>query len=286
MEVVKIPCRDGIELGGWLIPASAPVKGVIQINPATAVVSRLYRPLAEYLASRGWHTLCYDYRGTGESKHPLLKPRQIGFSTWADYDVNEVTRYVCSRFPGLPHFAIGHSFGGHALGLSDTTNLLDGAVLIASHAGSNRVVRGFFERQKVRFLLRVALPATGRLVETIPGRKLGIGDDLPAGVAFEWARWSKMRNYFFDDDALDAKRRFARVKVPLLSIGLEDDPWAPPYAIDLLARHFTGTTVERWQRGPQHSNGQPIGHMGFFRRQHRDTLWSELDQWISDRLIA
>lgn len=284
METLNISCRDGVELSGWLIPSSTPAKGVIQINPATAVLSRLYRPLADYLAACGWHTLCYDYRGTGDSRHSSLKPRQIGFTTWADHDVSDVTRYVHNRFNGLPHFAIGHSFGGHALGFSDTTNLLNGAVLIASHAGCYRHVRGFRERQKVRFLLKVLLPATGYFMNTIPGRKLGIGDDLPAGVAFEWSRWTSMENYFFDDTTLNAKARFAAVKVPLLSIGLDDDPWASPHAIDVIARHFTGTTVERWQRGPQHSHDHAIGHMGFFRAQHRDTLWPELEQWISARL--
>lgn len=284
MENLTIVCADGIPLTAWHFKAEGDVKGVIQINPATAVVSAFYQPFAAYLASQGWHTIGYDYRGSGASQHHKLDPKKIGFSTWANQDVGDVTRFAHEHFKGLPHFALGHSFGGHAVGFNDSSNLLQGAVLVASHAGCWRHVRGVGERVKVMFLLKVLLPTVGLFTDVIPGRKLGIGDDLPAGVAFEWSKWTSMKNYFFDDPQHHAAERFARVQIPLLSIGIDDDPWAPPKAIDVIANAFTGTHVERWQRGPKHSNNKAIGHMGFFRKVHRDTLWPEIDHWFTQRL--
>ncbi len=82
---------------------------------------------------------------------------------------------------------------------------------------------------------------------------------------------------------MDAAARFAGVRTPLLLVGADDDPWTPASAIDLFGTYFTGAPCERWQIDPA-ATGE-VGHAGFFR-EHRDTLWLRIIDWLLQRAAA
>lgn len=79
-------------------------------------------------------------------------------SDWIDHDVPAVTAWARERFPQLPLLAIGHSVGGHAIALSPSSDGLRAAVMVASHAGASHTIKGWAERQRVRFIMRVLAP--------------------------------------------------------------------------------------------------------------------------------
>jgi len=140
-------------------------------------------------------------------------------------------------------------------------------------------VQGATERLRVRSLLQVAGPALILACGYAPMRQLGMGEDLPGPALRDWAHWIGQRRYFFDDNTLDAAARFARGRAPLLPVGADDDPWTPAPAIDLLGSYFTGAPRERWQIALSATTGR-VGHAGFFREKHRDTLWPRLTDWL------
>lgn len=276
-------CPDGTALELTVHDATGPAKAVVQINPATAVTERMYFPFARFLAEHGFAVVTYNYRGVGrDGPHP----REVasGFTSWADNDVEGVTEWVSQRYPGLAHLAVGHSFGGHAIGLCQSSSRLSAAVTVCSQAGCLRFIRPGLERLKVAILLKVIGPLTAKVFGYVPGRKLGIGEDLPANVMREWSRWTSLRHYFFDDPTVNAAARFARPSMPVLALGFDDDPWAPAPAIDLMMGHLTGCSVERRQLSPADSDGSPVGHMGFFRQRHADTLWPMVARWMDSKL--
>ncbi len=276
-------CPDGNSIELTLHPPVGEPRAVVQINPATAVTERMYFAFARFLAENGFAVITYNYRGVGRNgPHP--KDVSAGFTTWADNDVEAIAGWVSERYPGLAHLAVGHSFGGHAIGLCASSSKLHAAVTICSQAGCLRFIKPGMERLKVAMLLKVIGPLTSTLLGYVPGRKLGIGEDLPANVMLEWSRWTSLRHYFFDDPSVNAAVRFARPSLPVLALGFNDDPWAPAAAIDLMMGHLTGCAVERRQFGPQHSNGSPIGHLGFFRQQHAATLWPIVTTWLNAQL--
>ncbi|WP_263263794.1 alpha/beta fold hydrolase [Pseudomonas sp. RIT-PI-S] len=279
---VSIACADGLELQGTLHPSAQAAAAVVILHPATGVTERMYFAFARYLSEQGFHALTYNYRGVGLTARQVL----AGFSTWADQDVEAVTGWVAAQYPDLPRFAIGHSFGGHAIGLCASSQQLQGAVLIASQAGCLRFITPLAERLRVAALLKVIGPLCARLLGYVPGKRLGIGEDLPAQVMLEWCRWTSLPRYFFDDPSMNAAARFSRPRMPVLAIGLDDDPWAPPAAIDLISQQLTGCQVERRQLSPAHSQGQAIGHMGFFRERHAATLWPGVAQWLQRQLAV
>jgi predicted alpha/beta hydrolase len=276
---VVIPCADGFMLHATLHEASVSPLGVVLIHPATAVPEALYTAFATYLVSRGFTVLTYDYRGIGGSRQGSLKGFKARMRDWADLDAEAVTLWARKRFSDASLTAIGHSFGGHAIGLCPSSRHLEAAVFIASHAGSMQVIRGRTERLRVATLLKVAGPVLCKLLGFMPGKALRLGEDLPRGVMQEWRQWIGMDRYFFDDPSMDAKTRFARPRMPVLAIGFEDDPWATSSGIDLLTSYLSGCEVERRQLTPAQA-GASIGHMGFFRRKHRAFLWAEVSSWL------
>lgn len=254
--------------------------GTVVIHPATAVTQALYAAFADYLAGRGLNVVTYDYRGTGRSRPASLRGMEVTMSDWIDQDVPAVTAWAAARFPDQPLVAVGHSVGGHALALSPSTSRLRAALLVAAHAGASHTIRGWAERQRVRFVLSVLAPVLCRLLGYMPGKRIGLGEDLPRGVMLQWSGWCARPRYFFDDPAVDAARRMAGQRIPMQVLGFEDDPWANPVAVDMLVSPLPQALLERRQVAPAQAGVAAIGHMGFFRRRCEATLWKEAADWL------
>ncbi|MEW6369506.1 MAG: alpha/beta fold hydrolase [Pseudomonadota bacterium] len=284
-EPIRIATANDLELGARLFRAQD-AQGVVLIHPATAVTQGFYEAFARYLCGLGLHVLTYDYRGTGQSRPHSLRGFEVTMSQWMLEDVGAVTRWARERFPGLPLLAVGHSVGGHAIGLSPETRHLHGALLVATHAGITRTIRGRAERLRVWCVMRLLAPLLCALFGYMPGRRIGLGEDLPRGVMLEWSRWTTLPRYFFDDPRLDAAGRMARVDIPLLALGFDDDPWANPRAMDILLSGYTGAPPARRQYNARALGLPAIGHMGFFRRRYEAALWDEAGAWLLARLGA
>jgi predicted alpha/beta hydrolase len=281
-EHFSIPAGGtAVEASCWAVPGAA---ATVVLHPATAVTQAYYAPFASWLAGRGFNVVTYDYRGTGRSRPRSLRGVAVTMSDWIDTDVAAVTRWAEARFPGLPLMAVGHSVGGHAIGLSPETGRLRAAVLIASHAGATHGIRGRRERLRVRFVLRVLAPLLCAVFGYMPGRRSGLGEDLPRGVMLQWAGWTALPRYFFDDPGVDAARRMARVNIPLLVLGFDDDPWATPQAVDTLVSHMPNAPINRGTVRPREAGVPAIGHMGFFRRRCEAVLWKEVADWLANHV--
>ncbi|MGJ9419950.1 serine aminopeptidase domain-containing protein [Massilia sp. CMS3.1] len=278
-ETFIIPTANGAQLAATLWPAPDP-KAIVLIHPATAVTQAFYEPFARHLASLGLIALTYDYRGTGRSRGPSLRGETVTMAGWMLEDVPAVTRWAGARWPGLPLLAVGHSVGGHALVLSGGQHDVRAGVLIATHAGITRTIRGRAERARVWCVMRVLAPLLCAIKGYMPGRRIGLGEDLPRGVMLQWSRWTTLPRYFYDDPALDAARRAAAVRMPLLVLGFNDDLWANPHAMDILLSGVTGAPIERRQVAPRAVGLASIGHMGFFRKRCAGALWPQVGDWL------
>lgn len=285
MQVFMAECPDGARVALTLHGGGEKERPVVMIHPATAVRERMYHPFAGYLVSRGFQVITYNYRGVGPGAL-LPENRHLTMRDWMKQDVPAVTQWACRNLPGAPLLAVGHSLGGHAIGMAGNSAPLRGAVLIASHAGALRLVHSRAERLRIGLVFRALVPTIGRMSGHFPGKRLGIGEDIPSAAMRDWGRWILMRNYFFDDTSLNAAAQFAGVDIPLLSFGFDDDPWATAAAIDLMNSRFTASPPERRQINPTRDGIGPVGHMGFFRDRNRDRLWPEVADWLSQRAIA
>lgn len=107
----------------------------------------------------------------------------------------------------------------------------------------------------------------------------GIGEDLPKGVFLQWADWVSSPRYLFDSK-LPALENFAKFKGELRALCFSDDPWATQPAVELLTSGFTAIKPEVLTVKPSDVAAKAIGHFGFFRPDHRDTLWRSVAEWI------
>jgi predicted alpha/beta hydrolase len=287
IDDITFPAVDGYVLGATLFLPRGAKRHAVLINSATAVPRKIYKGFAGYLARRGCAVLTYDYRGIGDSRLKALigynQPKSlVGFrasmSDWAALDATSAVAWMRERYHHLPLNYVGHSFGGQALGLLANNSEVSRALLIAAQAGYWKLMASP-ERYRVFALLNfVATPLT-RILGYAPGWS-GLGEDLPKGVFEQWTRWVMSERYLFDDPDLRALSNFAKYKGALRSLCLSDDPWATRPAIELLCSGFTSTAPEILTITPADADATAIGHLGFFRPEHRDTLWRGAAEWM------
>jgi predicted alpha/beta hydrolase len=271
--------RDGYSLAATVFAPPARPQRVVLINSATAVPRKIYRGFATYLANQGFAALTYDYRGVGGSRPASLKGFEARMRDWAALDVAAAIDHVRGVWPSAPLCVVGHSFGGQTLGLVPNNTEVTRALFVAAQAGYWRLFHSP-EKYRVYALLRFVGSPIARTLGYVPG-KLGIGEDLPRGVFLEWTDWVTRQRYFFDDPSLEALKHFPNYRGALRAICLTDDPWATAPAVDLLCSGYTGTTPERVDIDPRAVGASRIGHFGFFRPEHRDTLWRDAAAFLS-----
>ena len=288
IDDITFPAADGYGLGATLFLPRGAKRHAVLINSATAVPRKIYKGFAGYLARRGGAVLTYDYRGIGDSRQKSLvgynQPKSlVGFSAsmsdWAALDATAAVAWMRQRYHDLPLGYVGHSFGGQALGLLANNSEVSRALLIAAQAGYWKLMASP-ERYRVFALLNfVGTPLT-RVMGYAPGWS-GIGEDLPKGVFEQWVRWVMSERYLFDDPNLKVSlSNFAKYNGALRSLCLSDDPWATRPAVELLCSGFTSTQPEILTITPADAAATAIGHLGFFRSEHRDTLWRGAAEWM------
>jgi len=287
IDDITFPAADGYLLGATLFLPRGAKRHAVLINSATAVPRKIYRGFAGYLAGRGCAVLTYDYRGTGGSRQKPAgghtQPKSLaGFkasmSDWAALDVTAAVAWMRERYRSLPLNYVGHSFGGQALGLLANNSEVSRALLIAAQAGYWKLMASP-ERYRVYVMLNLVGTPLTRLMGYAPGWS-GLGLDLPKGVFQQWVGWVMSERYLFDDPALKALPNFSRFEGAMCALCFSDDPWATKPAVELLCSGFTSASPEILTVAPADVGAAKIGHFGFFRPEHRDTLWRGAAEWI------
>ncbi len=268
---LAVPAADGLPLTATLFEPADPTHAVI-VSCATATPRGFYRAFAAWLEARGAAVLTYDYRGCGEPADELRRSN-ARMRDWGALDFPGVVAWMRERYPHLALNAVGHSFGGHALLMAPNAGEIARTVLVAAQSGYWRLTSPG-ERLKVWALINLLAPFFIRMNGYVPGSKVGLGEDFAKGIMLEWRGWCNSRDYFYDDPTMEPVLvNGLRYTAPTLMLGLADDVWATPEAIDWLAKHYEHAPVERRTLDPRAFGLDGIGHMGFFRSRNGEALW-------------
>ncbi len=275
MEDIIIKTRDGWELHASLFIGPNKRGPVVLVSSATGVPRRFYRHFARYLADDGAQAvLTYDYRGMSG---PISRSQafSLQIAQWATIDMPAVAEHLKARFPECDLRGIGHSFGGQALGLSGVSHRFSRYMTIAAGSGYLGHTR---EPEKLSRAMNTIGRPLALVLGTLP-RWAGFGEPIPYGAFNQWRKWCNSPNYFMDDKNVPETARFALVKLPMLAVGFEDDPWATRKGVEALVSWYSNAQIRlHWFAGRELP--RPVGHLGFFRSEHRETLWPQLSDWL------
>ena len=274
----RLAARDGYSLGATLYrPRASSGRGVL-VMPATGVPQEYYAKFSDFLATRGFTVLTFDYRGIGKSLTGHVRQVSARMQDWALLDASAAFDYLQKESDKL--YVVGHSFGGQAIGLLPRSEKVAGAFMVGSQSGywKNWPLLG---RAWLWPVTHVALPMVSQLRGYFPSSRLGFGEDLPKGVAIEWARWCRNPTYLVGD--LGVADAYARFAAPLRAYAISDDPFAPAGAVQALLDLYPGSRSELKRVRPSDIGAERIGHFGFFRERFRDTLWRDAADWLEKR---
>jgi len=125
------------------------------------------------------------------------------------------------------------------------------------------------------------IPLLAPLLGYIPG-KLGMGEDLPAGVALDWARGGRRPKYILDLYGSTEYSHFDTFAAPFVDYSFSDDTYSPSETVKELLTFYPNAAKTHKHLKPSDVGADSIGHFGFFRDKFADTLWAESAAWLKE----
>lgn len=275
---VRIATEDGHVLQAT-VHAPAGATAWLLINSAMGVRRRFYRHLASHLVEQGIGVVTYDYRGMGESMLGGEQAARVRLEHWGREDFPAVLRWLKDRHAPARVTVLGHSVGGQLLGIGPEIREVDALVGVATQSGHWRHWDGL-QRAKVFALWYAAVPLLTMGTSRFPSSRLGLGQDIPSGVARQWAEWGRAPEYLRSPGVGPRPQYHDEVRCRLRTYLIADDHLAPERAV--LAWHdwFPNAERELVSLGARNAAGRKIGHFGFFDPEVGAGEWPALAQFI------
>ncbi|WP_227172781.1 alpha/beta fold hydrolase [Marinobacter sp. CA1] len=271
----------GHQIVARVFPPATDSRAVVIVASATGVAQSHYEDFAHWLAEQGYTAVTFDYDGIGLSIDGHVRNSRATMLSWARYDCPAVLDFVEARFPGQRRVWIGHSVGGHLLGMMDSTDRIDQAITVA--AGTGYWWHNSPPTKRIAWLLWYGLvPTVVPLAGYFPGRRLNIMCDLPKGVMMQWRKWCLHPQYAVGVEGEVLERRFASVQTPITALAFSDDEMMSARNIETLHGFFTAAPKKMLTVRPDDIGCRRIGHIGWHKARYR-ALW---EQVFRDELAA
>lgn len=222
---------EGAELTGVYYAPVQPAVANLVMHGATGVPQRYYAAFANWAASQGVGVLTYDYRDFGASQKRPMRESKATFADWAIRDQEAAERAMLDLVPEGPVWLLGHSLGGltfafrkHSLRVERITTIGAGFAYVGDHPWSYRPLAMAFWYGPG--------PISTKLAGYLPGKRLLLGEDLPAGVYWQWRKWCTSREFFQSDIGVSLPvPDFTMPGPEFRMLTMDDDVVVPPSAV-------------------------------------------------------
>ena len=283
---LTVRCRDGYVLRGHLWePSLAELESataVVVIAGATGVKADYYHRYAAFLAENGFTAITFDYRGIGESRNFTIRNLRASWYEWGLKDLDAVLGWALTNCGGRELNVVGHSFGGFAAGLADNGRQATRLLAVgAQHAYWRDYRPG--HRLGLWWRWHTVMPLLTWWHGYFPGQRLGWLEDLPKGVATDWARSPKDFNTRLPaQSGKEIRRNQASFTAATLAVAATDDPFATEAAVARGLSYYPNSPAILGQLKPEDFGRSEIGHFAPFHSHFRDTFWAGSIRWLRD----
>ena len=276
---VRIVALDGFPLGGMLYsPRGLQDPSTVALfSCGGGIPAARYARFARFLAANRVPVLVFDYRGIGASRSSGLRGFNAVAEDWSEHDCGGAIGFLRTKFPNAEIVGIAHSIGTMLLGGAPNVGSISRFVFICAHTGYYADYLPMY-RIPMAFIWHSVMPMLTRLFGYFPARLLGLGEDIPAGIAMQWAarRSPEFRPESTNPNPKRANAmiaRYQKVRGRVLEIGFTDDAFATRTGAKRLLAAFPGLQATSIEVPPERAGMPEIGHFGFFRRGGESILW-------------
>jgi len=242
---LMVTSDDGAVHTARVFPCARRDAPILLCLPAMGAVAGYYTPFAQALAAQGLGMAALlDLRGQGASSARARRD-DFGYREILEFDIPAAIARLRKVFGARPLYVVGHSLGGQLalFSAAGPRPRPDGLVLIAAGtaywrdwpAHQRRAARlGFF-----------AVRTAARLLPFYPGTRLGFGGDQPRRLMRDWGRVTREGRYAPEGSDFDYESAARSLSLPVLSIGIGEDPIAPGSAREALLARLPRSAVTR-----------------------------------------
>lgn len=283
---IHIACRDGYRLTARRFAPAPQIDcgTTVIVAPATGAKATYYWRYADYLSSVGFHAIVADYRGVGRSSPPggaaALRRLHARWHHWGTLDLDAVIGWVEQHTSaGMRIMVVGHSFGGLAACLAPRAAAISRLLMVGTqHAHWP----DYAHERRLQMVWRwhLAMPAITAAYGYFPGRRLGWLEDLPRGVAFDWAKGYRYFDRTIGRQGPEILARCAELTFDVLAIAPTDDEFATPAAVQRVLDYLPAANSRSHFIDPLTVSTDRIGHLGFFHDRFRHSLWLPSAEWL------
>jgi predicted alpha/beta hydrolase len=229
---LRVLALDDFTLGATLYCSSGSPEPstVVLLSCGGGIPAARYARFARFLAASSIPVLTFDYRGIGASRTAGLRGVRAVAEDWSELDCGGAITHLRTRYPSAEIVGVAHSIGTLLMGGAPNVGIISRFVFLCAHTG-------YYADYESRYRLPMAvlwhgvMPVLTRIFGYFPARLLGLGEDIPAGIALQWAarRSPEFRPEATDTNSGRAKSmisRYQTVRGQVLQIGFTDDAFA------------------------------------------------------------
>lgn len=236
---------DGRDVPVRLVEGDGHADAAVVVVPAMGVPARHYDRLARALVASGRHVVTVELPGSHDSPVTVRRDSDLGYQELIGGEVAAAVSYVDQRWPSTPAVLVGHSLGGQLALLYAAANpgRIAGVALPAAGTIHWRAYPALTGLAVLAFtqVARAAAAVTG----VFPGDRLGFGGRQPRRLISDWARTAISGRWRPSTATADYDRLLRQLRLPVLSVTLHGDRYAPPRAAAALLEPLPDQHVER-----------------------------------------
>jgi predicted alpha/beta hydrolase len=275
-----IKATDGYPLHASVFVPEVPNGRTVVMGSAMGVLQQYYYNFSEYLRGLGFHVVVFDYRGVGLSAPKRMKGFEAHLHQWGELDIEAVLQYALHQLPTDTLLYSSHSVGGQVFGLAESSKHVQKVMMVASQSGYWNLWSGH-HKARMWAISHIFLPGATAVAGYLPAKKLGLFEDVPKGVANQWASWIRHPEYIFRETR-PTLENFKNITAPMRLISFSDDHFAPPRTVDNLATRYSNGQVERINYTPQQFGIKELGHFNYFKRGFKEYFWADAGEWLGE----